>query len=64
MRLHTNLYDSIAKQKVDSEKETQETPAIQLNKSGSKKQSIPNVAAVRRTYRDAGTQSMLDFENV
>jgi hypothetical protein len=64
MRQHTNLYDSIAKQKIDSEKETQEALIVQLKKPTSKKQSIPNVAAVRRNYRDAGTQTMLDFENV
>jgi hypothetical protein len=64
MRSHTSLYESIAKRKVASEQETQETPVVNVQKMPDKKQSIPNAAAIRRSHRDTVLSRTLDFENV
>lgn len=63
MRTHTHAYNSIAQQKLESEKETQEAPIVQV-KPTTRQQSIPNSAAFRRMRRDTVLSSTLDFENL
>jgi hypothetical protein len=64
MRTHSDLYTSIARQKLESEKETQEVSSVRPEPESRKQQSIPNAAAIRRTHRDAVLSRTLEFENV